>query len=222
VTLGGRKRGAAPSAADHPSCTFVVYPTSVFRALVALRHAACLWAQCSPQGQLYIVDELLTCDLATAEFAAAIKAHEAPFNLVEPSLVSYCDPAGKAANTQTTKTEFDVFAVAGLRPYGKNSGVRDGCVQIMNLLAQEEQPLVIASRCEGLIRALSQIKPHRANHEIYDKDHELFSHPLDALRYLLVSGVPGAGPQTVSWNADAPSPFEQLERAGRRNLMSDW
>jgi hypothetical protein len=74
----------------------------------------------------------------------------------------------------------------------------------------------------GLIRALSQIKPHRANHEIYDKDHELFSHPLDALRYLLVSGVPGAAPQTVSWNADAPSPFEQLERAGRRNLMSDW
>ena len=86
--------------------------------------------------------------------------------------MSYCDPAGKAANTQTTKTEFDVFAVAGLRPYGKSSGVRDGCVQIMNLLAQEEQPLVIASRCEGLIRALSQIKPHRANHEIYDKDHE--------------------------------------------------
>ena len=187
-----------------------------------LRHAACLWAQRSSQGQLFIVDELLTCDLSTAEFAEAIKAHEAPFNLIEPSLVSYCDPAGKAANTQTTKTEFDVFAVAGLRPYGKNSGVRDGCVQIMNLLAAEEQPLVIASRCEGLIRALSQIKPHRANHEIYDKDHELFSHPLDALRYLLVSGVPGAGSQTVSWNADASGPFEGLERAGRRNLMSDW
>jgi hypothetical protein len=187
-----------------------------------LRHAACLWAQRSPQGQLFIVDELLTCDLPTPEFAAAIKAHEAPFNLVEPSLVSYCDPAGRVANMQTTKTEFDVFAVAGLRPYGKNSGVRDGCVKIMNLLAAEEQPLVIASRCEGLIRALSQIKPHRANHEIYDKDHEIFSHPLDALRYLLVSGVPGAGPQTVSWNADAPSPFEELERAGRRNLMSDW
>ena len=187
-----------------------------------LRHAACLWAQCSPQGQLYIVDELLTCDLSTDQFAEAIKAHEAPFNLVEPALVSYCDPAGKAANQQTTKTEFDVFATAGLRPYGKSSGVRDGCVKIMNLLAAEELPLVIASRCEGLIRALSQIKPHRANHEIYDKDHEIFSHPLDALRYLLVGGVPGAGSQTVTWNAAAPSPFEALERAGRRNLMEGW
>ena len=51
-----------------------------------LRHAACLWAQSSPQGQLFIVDELLTCDLSTAEFAEAIKVHEAPFNLIEPSL----------------------------------------------------------------------------------------------------------------------------------------
>ena len=80
----------------------------------------------------------------------------------------------------------------------------------------------IASRCKGLIRALSQIKPHRANQEIYDKDHEIVSHPLDALRYLLAGGVPGAGSQTVSWNADASGPFEALERAGRRNLMEDW
>jgi hypothetical protein len=33
----------------------------------------------------------------------------------------------------------------------------------------------------------SQVKPQRGSHEIYDKDHELHSHPLDALRYLLVN-----------------------------------
>ncbi len=55
------------------------------------------------------------------------------------------------------------------------------------LLADEAQPLVVAERCVGLIRALSQVKPHRSSHEIYDTDHEIFSHPLDALRYLLVN-----------------------------------
>jgi hypothetical protein len=34
---------------------------------------------------------------------------------------------------------------------------------------------------------MPQVKPHHAQHEIYDTDHELFSHPLDALRYLLVN-----------------------------------
>jgi hypothetical protein len=151
------------------------------------RHSACLWAQRSPAGQLFIVDELLPCDTATPEFVAQIKAKEATFRLVEPPIVSYCDPAGKGTNTQTGESEFDVFARAGLRPSGKSSSVRDGCVRIMDLLADEAQPLIVAERCVGLIRALSQVKPHRGSPEIYDTDHEIFSHPLDALRYLLVN-----------------------------------
>ena len=51
-------------------------------------------------------------------------------------------------------------------------------------------PLLVAERCEGLIRALGQVKPKRTQSDIYDTDHELFSHPLDALRYLLVN-LPG-------------------------------
>ena len=65
--------------------------------------------------------------------------------------------------------------------------MRDGCVRIMDLLADEAQPLVVAERCVGLIRALSQVKPHRSSPEVYDTDHEIHSHPLDALRYLLVN-----------------------------------
>ena len=49
------------------------------------------------------------------------------------------------------------------------------------------QVTVIAERCQGRIRALSQVKPHRSSHEIYDTDHGTHSHPLDALRYLLVN-----------------------------------
>ncbi len=34
---------------------------------------------------------------------------------------------------------------------------------------------------------LSQVKLQRSKSEIYDTDHKIFSHPLDALRYLLVN-----------------------------------
>jgi hypothetical protein len=152
-----------------------------------LRHPACLWAQRSPKGQLFIVDELLPENVTTPEFAAQIKAREATYGLVEPPLESFCDPAGKAANTQTAESEFDNFAREGLCPKGKSSAVRDGCMLIMNLLAVEELPLLVSDRCEGLIRALSQVKPHTSRHETYDTDHQIFSHPLDALRYLLIN-----------------------------------
>ena len=175
-----------------------------------LRHAACLWAQRSPAGQLFIVDEFLPENTPTPEFAAQIKQREQSFALAEPAIRSYCDPAGKASNTQTAESEFALFAREGLRPGGQSSSVRDGCVRIMDLLADEAQPLIVAQRCTGLIRALSQVKPHRSQPEIYDNDHELHSHPLDALRYLLVNlpqpaadwEVPTStvGPSSGLWN----------------------
>ncbi len=100
---------------------------------------------------------------------------------------SYCDPAGTAVNVQTAESEFQIFRRQGLNPQGRSSSIRDGCVRITDLLADEVQPLVVASRCRGLIRALSEVKPKRGQVEIYDTDHELYSHPLDALRYLLVN-----------------------------------
>jgi hypothetical protein len=165
------------------------------------RHPACLWAQQSPSGQLHVVDELCPTNLATPEFAAAIKAREASFGLAVQVTASFCDPAGKAVSVQTAESEFELFAREGLVPLGKSSGVRDGCVRIMDALAGEELPLLVAERCTGLIRALSQVKPKRAQAEIYDTDHELFSHPLDALRYLLVNL-----PQMVTdWDLGPPT-----------------
>jgi hypothetical protein len=172
----------------HVTAVAIVENWQTWRAIdFGYRHPACLWAQRSPAGQLLIVDELLLCNTTTPEFAAQIKAREQSFGLAVPVIASYCDPAGKAANVQTAESEYAVFTRAGLRPSGKSSSVRDGCVRIMDLLADEAQPLAVAERCVGLIRALSQVKPHRSSPEIYDTDHEIFSHPLDALRYLLVN-----------------------------------
>ena len=86
-------------------------------------------------------------------------------------------------------------------PMGKASGVRDGCARIMDALADEALPLLVAERRTGLIRALSQVKPKARQAEIYDTDHELSSHPLDALRYLLVNL-----PQMVTdWDLGPPT-----------------
>ena len=46
-----------------------------------IRHAACLWAQVSPAGQLFIVDELLTENTATPQFARMINEREAAYGL---------------------------------------------------------------------------------------------------------------------------------------------
>ena len=79
----------------------------------------------------------------------------------------------------------------------------------MNLLAEEELPLVVAARCKGLIRALSQVKPHSATTNLR-QDHEIFSHPLDALRYLLFNVVPDGGYDCVSCpSVPASQPLRQ-------------
>ncbi len=150
------------------------------------RHPACLWAQVAPSGQVFIIDELLPEAVTTQEFAAAILRRDADYGFADVR-ATYCDPAGRAANVQTAESEFEVFKRARLAPRGKPSGVRDGCVRMMDALADPALPLVVSEKCVGLIRALSQVKPHKTHPETYDNDHETFSHPLDALRYLLIN-----------------------------------
>ena len=161
---------------------------------------------------------MIAAGAATPEFVEQIKAREASLATILEPLCSYCDPAGKGTNAQTARSELNLFARSELRPVGKTSTVRDGCVRIMDLLADKERPLIVASRCKGLVRALSQVKPKRSDHKVYEK-RELFAHPIDALRYLLVNVVPDAD-QRVSWDANAPSSFETEEEAGQRSLMA--
>lgn len=151
------------------------------------RHPAALWMQTAPSGQLFIVAECLPTDVTTPEFADDILATDARLGIAGRVDVTWCDPAGKAANVQTAQSEFEVFEAMGLSPQGRSSGLRDGCVRMMDALADPNLPLIISEACPGLIAALSQVKPHRSRPELYDHDHEVYSHPLDALRYGLVN-----------------------------------
>ena len=113
-------------------------------------HPACVWIQSSPAGQPFVVAELVPSDLTTSEFAAEIRRIDDSLGLVEPPRLTYCDPAGRAANVQTAESEFVIFARAGLKPMSKPSSVRDGCVRLMGLLADPDLPLVVSRRCPWL------------------------------------------------------------------------
>lgn len=160
-------------------------------------HPACLWLQVAPSGQLFIVGELAPENLTTDEFRDAIIEMDSQLGLAPRD--SYCDPAGKAVNVQTAESEFEILRRGGLNPRGKPSSVRDGCVRIMNALAEPEVPLVVSTSCHGLIRCLSQVKPDKSRPDLYDQRGDSpYQHLLDALRYLLVNLRPLAGGGSVA------------------------
>ncbi len=150
------------------------------------RHPACAWVQTAPSGQPFVVAELVPANMTTDEFAGAILAKEAAFGLTDRPRVTYCDPAGNAANVQTAASEVTLFARMGLAPASKASSIRDGCVRLMDMLADPVLPLVVSTRCEWLCQAFSAVKPDRHHPDVYDEGSD-YTHILDSLRYWAIN-----------------------------------
>ena len=165
--------------------------------------ACCLWLQVQPAThQVFVVGELVTHNKPTPEFCQAILDHEAGFGLATPPQVSYCDPAGQGRGIQTGSTEFEVARQYGLVPVAGDNNQHDGCVRILNLLAAEDHPLVVASACSGLIHAFSTVTPDKGRDDIYsDTAPGDTCHLLDSLRYG-VSKVTVTTPE--DWYAGPP------------------
>lgn len=172
------------------------------------RHPACVWMQKAPSGQLFVVGEYAPENITTEEYRDGIVAMDARLGVVP--LASYCDPAGKASNVQTAESEFEVLKRAGLNPRSKPSGIRDGCMRIMNLLADPDLPLIVSEDCPQLIRCLTQVKPDKSKPELYDqREDSPYQHLLDALRYLLVNvrlGAATGGSSVATSSGDSTRP----------------
>jgi hypothetical protein len=149
-------------------------------------HPACVWVQLSPEGQPFVVAELVPADLTTEEFVRAILSQESAWRLATEPQATYGDPAGRSTNVQTAESEVEVLRRLGLNFVSKPSGVRDGCVRIMDMLAETEQPLVISTACPWTIEALSSVAPDRQRPDVYD-ERSPYTHVLDALRYWAVN-----------------------------------
>jgi hypothetical protein len=151
-----------------------------------LGHPAALCLQISPSGQPFVFDEHLPDDEPkTSDFGQGLLDLLASYKLQLPVRGPYSDPAGKSRNVQTKRSEFAVFRDLGMRPEGKPSKVNDGVVIMVESIGDPDpgRRLIIHQRCTGLIAALSNVQAHRNDDDIYDKDHKVYSHPLDALRY---------------------------------------
>ena len=171
------------------------WPT--FRAVdFGFRFPACAWVQLSPSGQPFVVAELVPHDLTTDEFASAILAKEAAFGLTTRPRLTYCDPAGNAANVQTAASEVSLFARMGLNPVSKASSIRDGCVRLMDMLADPVLPLVVSKKCEWIVQAFTAVKPDKHHPDVYDETSE-YTHILDALRYMAIHLRVGPRPEYV-------------------------
>lgn len=62
----------------------------------------------------------------------------------------------------------------------------------------------------GFDPCLGAVKPHRGHPEVYNFEHPPFSHPLDALRYLLVSIGRECAKRTGDHGQYAPSLFSKF------------
>jgi hypothetical protein len=150
-------------------------------------YPACAWLQISPKGQWFVVAELAPHDVTTDEFAEAILEAEKGFGLVEKPRATYVDPAGNAVNSHTSETEVKILRRHGITCRSKPSGVREGCVLLMNALADPQLPLVVAGSCHATIEALASVPPDPHQPERYDERSQ-HTHILDALRYFAVNG----------------------------------
>jgi len=153
----------------------------------------CLLIQMSPTGQPFVFGEYAPEEVPSPEFAQGILRYQQELfasqgvEMALPMGPMYSDPAGKARNTQTSKSEFDVMVAAGFRPFGVPSSVRDGCDLMINSVAHADIPLIVHPRCVKLIRAMTQMPPDKNQPDVYLQKHPVFSHPLDALRYWFVN-----------------------------------
>ena len=154
---------------------------------------AALWVQISPKGQFFVVAELARREpfnWTTEEFADEIIKIDNSLGLFEPPRGTFCDPAGRGVEAQTGESEIDVFKLKGLAPISEPSSIRDGCVRIMDAIADPDLPLLVSRSCTWTAEALGRISPDKHRPDVYDEKSS-YTHVLDALRYFMVNQAVG-------------------------------
>lgn len=157
-------------------------------------HPACVWVQVSPAGQPFVVAELVpafrepSARMTTGAFIDGILETDIKLGLSKPPARTYGDPAGRGVNAQTGESEATAFRRAGLTFVSKPSSVRDGCMRMLEMIADQDLPLIVSTACPCLAASLTSVPPDRVHPELYDQSHESpYQHVLDALRYFGVN-----------------------------------
>jgi len=148
---------------------------------------ACLFIQVDKADRVLVIDEHLKSRTTLAEHARLIK-ERFPY----PVEATYCDPAGRQRHEITGTAVTCELAALGIPTRCRSSRILDGIELIRNFLAPAygESRLVIADRCENLIRSFAALRyskgPNGVYSELPEKD-GIHDHIIDALRYFFVN-----------------------------------
>lgn len=154
----------------------------------------CLWIQADKAGCVRVVEEYWATTAVTADHARRIGEHDARRRIE----ATYCDPAGRSPSDQTGRSDIEVFAAMGVpctwsvSPWARQ--VANGVNLLRSFLtAADGRPrLMVAGRCQQLIRAFESYRNRQVNGQYVDepvKPQEC-DHPMDALRYYFVNRWP--------------------------------
>jgi hypothetical protein len=143
----------------------------------------CLWVLEAAGGSRHVIDEYVQDGRVTHEHVEQIRLR--PWG--EPRALC-CDPAGKASNDQTARSNVDQLRGAGFVVRTRHSGIIEGVELVRAALcpAEGEPTLFIHPRCVRLIKAMQCYRYGARTGELplKDGDHD---HLVDALRYYFVN-----------------------------------
>ena len=143
----------------------------------------CLWIIEAPDGTRHVIDEYVQDGRVTHEHVEQI--HLRPWG--QPRALC-CDPAGKAANDQTARSNVDQLRAAGFVVKTRHSGILEGVEMVRAALCPAEgtSTLFVHPRCVRLIKAMQCYRYGANTGELPLKDGE-HDHLVDALRYYFVN-----------------------------------
>jgi hypothetical protein len=165
----------------------------------------CLWIQVDNDGVVCILDEYIraraTIDLHAAAIlnwrvASSSFLTQQPITKNQPSITTYCDPAGAGVNDVNGSSAVRELRKLGINCRYRKSTILEGIELIRRALrnGRGESTLAISPRCQKLIESLRCYHyPDTTTIELPVKD-GVYDHPIDALRYFFVNYT------NKSWN----------------------
>ena len=130
---------------------------------------------------------------------------------------TYCDPAGQGVQSQTGESEFKKLQQKGLMPIAKPSSVRDGCMRIMDALADPDLPLLVSRKPAVHRVSGTRCSPDKNHPDVYDENSD-YDHALDALRYFFVNRPVGGN---VDWVSNDYDSLPEAAAASSHRCASD-
>ena len=163
---------------------------------------ACVFAQHTARGQWRIIDELVTDDMGMVRFSELLSARLDEWYGDIERIETWADPAGNARSQTDEKTCLEIVkehAGIDVRPAPSNEWTirREAVAQTLNRLVDGMPGLLLSPHCKMLRKGFAggyhykrvQVSGDARFHDKADKNK--FSHPHDALQYLLLGSGEG-------------------------------